>query len=116
MYNALKICLMSFQFLEHSKNMKLKDEYKHLKFLLSDESLALLPEYQQRVQVCLSVRLSVCYQIKASPSYQSTNSGFRYVCLSVCLSVIRLKPHPPTRVPTTGSGMSVCPSVCLLSD
>ncbi|XP_048756340.2 SKI2 subunit of superkiller complex protein-like isoform X2 [Ostrea edulis] len=38
-------------FEEHRKNTKLKDEYKRLKFLLSDESLTLLPEYQQRVQV-----------------------------------------------------------------
>ena len=31
--------------------MKLKEDYKKLQFLLSDESLTLLPEYQQRIQV-----------------------------------------------------------------
>ncbi|KAJ8300200.1 hypothetical protein KUTeg_021719 [Tegillarca granosa] len=43
------------RFMEHftqiSHNMKLKEDYKRLKFLLSDESLTLLPEYQQRIQV-----------------------------------------------------------------
>ena len=40
-----------FQFETISKNMKLKEDYKRLQFLLSDESLTLLPEYQQRIQV-----------------------------------------------------------------
>ncbi len=31
--------------------MKLQEKYNHIKFLLSDESLQLLPEYQQRVEV-----------------------------------------------------------------
>jgi antiviral helicase SKI2 len=39
----------SFQLLH--KNTKLKEEYTRLKVLLSDESLALLPEYQQRLKV-----------------------------------------------------------------
>ena len=34
--------------------MKLKEDYKKLQFLLSDESLTLLPEYQQRIQVLVS--------------------------------------------------------------
>ncbi|XP_055896682.1 SKI2 subunit of superkiller complex protein-like [Biomphalaria glabrata] len=38
-------------FSEHNGNMKLKDEYKKILFLLSDESLQLLPEYTQRVEV-----------------------------------------------------------------
>ncbi|OWF39926.1 helicase SKI2W-like [Mizuhopecten yessoensis] len=48
-------CVNCPRFQEHfgqlSSNMKLKDEYIHLKFLLSDESLQLLPEYQQRIEV-----------------------------------------------------------------
>ena len=40
-----------FQFEKISRNMKLKEDYKKLQFLLSDESLTLLPEYQQRIQV-----------------------------------------------------------------
>ena len=43
--------LFVFQFETISKNMKLKEDYKRLQFLLSDESLTLLPEYQQRIQV-----------------------------------------------------------------
>lgn len=48
-------CVNCPRFQEHfshlSSNMKMKEEYKRLKFLLSDESLQLLPEYQQRIQV-----------------------------------------------------------------
>lgn len=40
-----------FQFRQLDSNMKLKDEYQHLQFLLSDQSLMLLPEYQQRMEV-----------------------------------------------------------------
>ena len=36
---------------QHDNNMGLKDEFRRLQFLLSDESLALLPEYSQRVEV-----------------------------------------------------------------
>ena len=31
--------------------MKLLEQHRHIKFLLSDESLQLLPEYQQRIEV-----------------------------------------------------------------
>ena len=31
--------------------MKLREQHRHIKFLLSDESLQLLPEYQQRIEV-----------------------------------------------------------------
>ncbi|XP_033732664.1 helicase SKI2W-like [Pecten maximus] len=48
-------CVNCPRFQEHfsqlSNNMKLKEEYMRLKFLLSDESLQLLPEYQQRIEV-----------------------------------------------------------------
>lgn len=40
---------------EHSRNMELRNKYRHLKFLLSDESLQLLPEYQQRIEVLRSL-------------------------------------------------------------
>ncbi|KAK3088659.1 hypothetical protein FSP39_022012 [Pinctada imbricata] len=50
-YQCINCPRFDEHFREHSRNMKLRDEYKHLKFLLSDESLTLLPEYQQRVQV-----------------------------------------------------------------
>ena len=102
---------LNFQFLEHSQNMKLKDEYKHLKFLLSDESLALLPEYQQRVQVCLSACLSVCYQMKALPSYQSTNNGFKYIFVSVCL----LSYESLILLPEYQQRVQVCLCVCWYS-
>ena len=45
-------CSCFQQFDEHSRNMELRNKYRHLKFLLSDESLQLLPEYQQRIEVC----------------------------------------------------------------
>ncbi|KAL3871690.1 hypothetical protein ACJMK2_039674 [Sinanodonta woodiana] len=52
-------CIHCPTFTEHFKqinrNMRLKEEYKRLKFLLSDESLILLPEYQQRIQVLKNV-------------------------------------------------------------
>lgn len=48
-------CVNCPRFNEHfqkiSSNMKLKEDYKRLQFKLSDESLTLLPEYQQRIQV-----------------------------------------------------------------
>ncbi|XP_071154128.1 superkiller complex protein 2-like [Mytilus edulis] len=40
---------------EHSSNMELRTKYRHLKYLLSDESLMLLPEYQQRIEVLKSL-------------------------------------------------------------
>ena len=43
--------LYHLQFAEHDQNMLLKEEFKRLQFLLSDESLVLLPEYTQRVEV-----------------------------------------------------------------
>ena len=45
------IKMMLFQFEQLRSNMKLRDEYNKVKFLLSDQSLQLLPEYQQRIQV-----------------------------------------------------------------
>ncbi|XP_062604203.1 superkiller complex protein 2-like [Saccostrea cucullata] len=50
-YQCINCPHFTEHFEEHGRNTRLKDEYKRLKFLLSDESLALLPEYQQRVQV-----------------------------------------------------------------
>ncbi|XP_077986520.1 superkiller complex protein 2-like [Glandiceps talaboti] len=53
-------CVNCPQFLEHFQqmhsNMKVKDAYQHLKFLLSDQSLQLLPEYQQRIDVLKALR------------------------------------------------------------
>ncbi|XP_013417315.1 helicase SKI2W isoform X2 [Lingula anatina] len=43
-------------FEEKHNYMRLKEEYAHLQFLLSDESLTLLPEYQQRVQVLRALK------------------------------------------------------------
>jgi hypothetical protein len=40
-----------FQFKQVRSNAKKQEEFEKLKFLLSDESLQLLPEYQQRVEV-----------------------------------------------------------------
>ena len=40
-----------FQFAQMKAKMQLQQQFKQLTFLLSDESLQLLPEYQQRVQV-----------------------------------------------------------------
>ncbi|XP_052720162.1 helicase SKI2W-like [Crassostrea angulata] len=50
-YQCINCPHFTEHFREHDRNVKLKEEYKHLKFLLSDESLMLLPEYEQRVQV-----------------------------------------------------------------
>ncbi|KAK7095479.1 superkiller complex protein 2-like [Littorina saxatilis] len=48
-------CVNCPKFDEHfsqiSSNMGLKEEYRRLQFLLSDQSLQLLPEYQQRVEM-----------------------------------------------------------------
>ncbi|CAK8673080.1 unnamed protein product [Clavelina lepadiformis] len=44
------------QILEVESYLKLKEEYNKIKFLLSDESLFLLPEYQQRVMVLQKLR------------------------------------------------------------
>ncbi|ESO92823.1 hypothetical protein LOTGIDRAFT_232926 [Lottia gigantea] len=48
-------CVHCPNFLEHfneiRKNMELKMKYKELRYLLSDDSLILLPEYQQRIEV-----------------------------------------------------------------
>ena len=43
--------------------MESTDELRKLKFLLSDESLQLLPEFQQRMQVTLNLKVHVysCY-------------------------------------------------------
>ncbi|GFS05858.1 helicase SKI2W [Elysia marginata] len=50
-YNCTRCPEFLHWFAEHDRNMLLKDEFKRLQFLLSDESLALLPEYTQRVEV-----------------------------------------------------------------
>nr|XP_034300417.1 helicase SKI2W-like [Crassostrea gigas] len=50
-YQCINCPHFTEHFREHDRNVKLREEYKHLKFLLSDESLMLLPEYEQRVQV-----------------------------------------------------------------
>ncbi|KAL8606412.1 hypothetical protein ACOMHN_060317 [Nucella lapillus] len=48
-------CVHCAKFEEHfaqiSSNMALKEEYRRLQFLLSDQSLQLLPEYHQRMEV-----------------------------------------------------------------
>lgn len=48
-------CVNCPHFLEHfaqvHRNEVMKKKYQHLSFLLSDASLSLLPEYQQRIQV-----------------------------------------------------------------
>ncbi|KAL5012765.1 hypothetical protein ScPMuIL_011316 [Solemya velum] len=53
-------CIHCPKFIDHfnqfGKNMMLKDEYNRLQYLLSDQSLSLLPEYQQRVQVLKALR------------------------------------------------------------
>ncbi|XP_005103863.1 helicase SKI2W [Aplysia californica] len=50
-FNCPRCPVFLEHFSEHDRNMALKDEYRRLQYLLSDESLALLPEYTQRVQV-----------------------------------------------------------------
>ncbi|RUS89106.1 hypothetical protein EGW08_003114 [Elysia chlorotica] len=50
-YNCTRCSEFMAHFEEHDRNMVLKDEFKRLQYLLSDESLALLPEYTQRVEV-----------------------------------------------------------------
>ncbi|KAH9503389.1 Helicase SKI2W [Bulinus truncatus] len=50
-FNCPKCPQFLEHFEEHNKNMLLRDEYKHLMYMLSDESLQLLPEYAQRVEV-----------------------------------------------------------------
>ncbi|XP_038045840.1 helicase SKI2W-like [Patiria miniata] len=53
-------CLNCPNFLEHfgvmCHRMKLKEDFNHLRFLLSDQSLHLLPEYHQRIQVLRHLR------------------------------------------------------------
>ncbi|XP_006813031.1 superkiller complex protein 2-like, partial [Saccoglossus kowalevskii] len=53
-------CLNCSQFEQHfnlmHENMKIKDKFHHLKYLLSDQSLQLLPEYEQRINVLRSLR------------------------------------------------------------
>lgn len=48
---SFDVFLFYFQFAQIRFNMKLQEECNKLKFLLSDESLALLPEYQHRIEV-----------------------------------------------------------------
>ncbi|BFZ20866.1 hypothetical protein BsWGS_23905 [Bradybaena similaris] len=50
-FNCTRCPKFQEHFSEHQRNMTLKNEYRRLQFLLSDESLALLPEYTQRVEV-----------------------------------------------------------------
>ncbi|KAI8491590.1 Helicase SKI2W [Branchiostoma belcheri] len=53
-------CIHCTKFREHfaelRENIELKDRLNHLCYLLSDNSLALLPEYEQRVQVLKRLR------------------------------------------------------------
>ena len=51
--------------------MQLQQQFKQLTFLLSDESLQLLPEYQQRVQVS-NVSLTITVQNLTSASENVT--------------------------------------------
>ncbi|XP_059165640.1 superkiller complex protein 2-like [Physella acuta] len=50
-FNCTKCPQFLEHFSEHAKNMVIKDQYKKIQFLLSDESLELLPEFNQRIQV-----------------------------------------------------------------
>ena len=54
-YNARKCsCSCCFFFVQFEKlkvRMKLREQHRQVKFMLSDESLQLLPEYEQRIQV-----------------------------------------------------------------
>ncbi|XP_052223384.1 helicase SKI2W-like isoform X15 [Dreissena polymorpha] len=50
-YNCVNCPRFSEHFDAISSNMKLKEDYRRLQFLLSDASLMLLPEYQQRIEV-----------------------------------------------------------------
>ncbi|GFO05994.1 helicase ski2w [Plakobranchus ocellatus] len=50
-FNCIRCPEFMQHFTEHDQNMSLKDEFNRLQFLLSDESLVLLPEYTQRVEV-----------------------------------------------------------------
>ena len=43
--------VLFFQFETMKKHMKLKAEYENYQFLLSEESLKLIPEYQQMIAV-----------------------------------------------------------------
>lgn len=51
------------QFVKLRGYMKLKEEYDSLKFQLSDASLQLLPEYRQRIQVCIATINSAAFAI-----------------------------------------------------
>ncbi|XP_050775554.1 SKI2 subunit of superkiller complex protein isoform X3 [Gopherus flavomarginatus] len=44
------------QYLRLAERLRLRAELEHLRFLLSDQSLLLLPEYQQRVEVLRALR------------------------------------------------------------
>uniref|UniRef100_A0A8C8SYB3 Ski2 like RNA helicase n=1 Tax=Pelusios castaneus TaxID=367368 RepID=A0A8C8SYB3_9SAUR len=44
------------QYLRQAERLRLRAELEHLRFLLSDQSLLLLPEYQQRVEVLRALR------------------------------------------------------------
>lgn len=50
-FNCINCPRFSEHFSQISANMKVKEDYRQLQFLLSDASLTLLPEYQQRVEV-----------------------------------------------------------------
>ncbi|WAR31042.1 SKIV2-like protein [Mya arenaria] len=54
-FRALELMMGKFEsfncFNSMSGNMKVKEDYRRLQYLLSDASLMLLPEYQQRVEV-----------------------------------------------------------------
>lgn len=44
------------QYVRQAERLRLRAELEHLRFLLSDQSLLLLPEYQQRVEVLRALR------------------------------------------------------------
>ncbi|KAK6195918.1 hypothetical protein SNE40_001245 [Patella caerulea] len=54
-YNCIHCPLFDEHFEQIRGNMELKNEYKRLVHLLSDDSLILLPEYQQRMEVLRSL-------------------------------------------------------------
>ncbi|XP_064649760.1 superkiller complex protein 2-like [Lineus longissimus] len=50
-FNCIKCAKFSEHFNHMKNNMQVQEEYKLIKHLLSDDSLQLLPEYEQRIQV-----------------------------------------------------------------
>ncbi|XP_074653939.1 superkiller complex protein 2-like isoform X2 [Tubulanus polymorphus] len=54
-FNCINCAKFQDHFAHIRHNMKVQDEFNHLKFLLSDESLQLLPEYEDRLKVLKSL-------------------------------------------------------------